>query len=241
MTKQAKLYFTIITFIIGFMIAIQFQTVQEPIVRDTRDTWELRQELTKELDLYSKLIEEIRKNENRIRDYESEISGSKEEILRTTITELKKEAGLMEATGPGIVLTIEPLTEAMLLGERYVSVSPVILQRLINELNMFGAKHISVDGERIINTTVIRDINGETKVGNHALGMLPFNILIITENKESAEKMYNRMQVSPSIEDFFIDNLRVKISKPSDSITVPPFVDKLRMQHMEPVLEKGEK
>ncbi len=240
MTKRTKLYFTFITFIIGCMIAIQFQTVQEPVVRDTRDTWELRQHLTKEMELYSKLIREIQKNEDRIHNYESEIAGSKEETLRQTLQELRKEAGLTEVTGPGIILTIEPLTEALLLGEKFNAVSPVILQRLINELNMFGAEHISIDGERIINTTVIREINGETKVGNHSLNVLPFNILIITENKDFADKMYNRMQVSPSIEDFFIDNLRVKISKPSDSITITPFVDTLRIRNMKPAQEKGE-
>ena len=36
-----------ITLIIGFMMAIQFQTVKEPVVRDTRNTWELREDLLK--------------------------------------------------------------------------------------------------------------------------------------------------------------------------------------------------
>ena len=47
---------TVITFIIGFMIAIQFQTVKEPVVRDTRDTWQLREDLVKEKELYLKFI-----------------------------------------------------------------------------------------------------------------------------------------------------------------------------------------
>lgn len=223
------------------MLAIQFQTVKEPKIRDTRDMWKLRQALSKELDLQSKLVEEIRQNESRINDYESEIEGSKEEALKQTLLELKKDAGLTELNGPGLILTIEPLNEALLIGERVESVSPIILKRLINELNMFGARHIAIDGERLINTTVIRDINGETKVGNHALRTIPFKIHIITEDKETADKMYNRMQVSPSVEDFFIDNLRVKISKPSSSVSVPAYMDSIRIRNMEPVQEKGEK
>lgn len=240
MTKHAKFNLTAITFIIGFMIAIQFQTVQEPVVRDTRNMWELRQDVTQEMELQSKLIEEIRINENRIQNYESEIAGSKEQALRETLHALKKEAGLVESEGPGIIITIEPIEENLILGERIDSVSPIILKRLLNELNMYGAKHISVDGERIINTTVIRDINGETRIGSHSLATFPFDIMIITENKETADKMYKRMQVSPSIEDFFIDNLRVKISKPEDSIIIPAFVDPIPIRNMEPVLDKGE-
>ena len=39
---------SVITLIIGVMMAIQFQTVKEPVVRDTRDTFELREDLVKE-------------------------------------------------------------------------------------------------------------------------------------------------------------------------------------------------
>ncbi|MFK4998042.1 hypothetical protein ACI2OX_13650 [Bacillus sp. N9] len=75
--SRAKLSFTLITFIIGFMIAIQFQTVNEPVVRDTRDMWELRKQLAKEMEIQSKLLDEIRVNENRIDKYKSEIAGVK--------------------------------------------------------------------------------------------------------------------------------------------------------------------
>ncbi|MFK4998041.1 DUF881 domain-containing protein [Bacillus sp. N9] len=94
------------------------------------------------------------------------------------------------------------MTDSPFFLEKADTVSPVILKRLINELNMYGAKHIAIDGERVINTTVIRDINGETKVGSHSLRTLPFDIVVITENKDIADKMYNRMLASPTIEDF---------------------------------------
>ena len=42
------------------MIAIQFRTVKEPIVRDTRDTWQLREDVMKENELQIKLIREVR-------------------------------------------------------------------------------------------------------------------------------------------------------------------------------------
>ncbi len=94
MFNRATINFTLITIIIGFMIAVQFQTVKEPVVRDTRNIWELREALTKELELESELKKEIHLNEGRINNYETEIRGSKEEALKQTLLELKKEAGL---------------------------------------------------------------------------------------------------------------------------------------------------
>ena len=55
MGGKLKMSFTVVTVIIGFMIAIQFQTVKEPVVRDTRDIWELREALLKEKELNSNL------------------------------------------------------------------------------------------------------------------------------------------------------------------------------------------
>ena len=51
---------SVITLIIGVMLAIQYQTVKEPVVRDTRDTFELREDLVKEKERYLSLSREIR-------------------------------------------------------------------------------------------------------------------------------------------------------------------------------------
>lgn len=232
--------FTIIALVIGFMIAIQFQTVQKPVVRDTRDVWQLREDLLKEKELQSKLIKEIRSNEEKISMYKSERSHSKEQILRETLEELKQEAGLTPITGPGIILTIEPVFEEVILGQPVAKVSPELLQRLINELNMYEAKFVAIDGNRIINTTVIRDINGETKIDGQAIKKIPFEVKVVAEDRQTAEKLYNRMQVSKSVEEFFIDNLRVTVSKPIQEVTVPAYENKIIVRNMEPIkADKG--
>jgi uncharacterized protein YlxW (UPF0749 family) len=239
--KSKSFSLTIITAVIGFMIAIQFQTVKEPVVRDTRDAWQLREDLLKEKELQSNLIREIRSNEEKLAAYESERSQSKEKVLRETLDELKAEAGLTEITGPGLVLTIEPVYEQIKLGEAVSNVmSPDLLKRLLNELNMYQAKHVSIDGQRVINNTVIRDINGETKIDGHSLKKLPIEIKIVCEDMKTANKLYNRMQVSKSAEEFFIDNLRVTVSNPELTITVPGYENSIRIRNMQPInSEKG--
>ncbi|MBU8877729.1 DUF881 domain-containing protein [Bacillus sp. FJAT-29790] len=222
------------------MVAIQFQTVKEPVVRDTRDTWQLREDVLKENELQLKLIREVRSNEEKIAKYETELKQSKEQVLRDTLEELKAEAGLSEVKGYGIILSIEPVMEELLIGESVSSVSPDLLKRLVNELNMYDAQHISIDNQRIINTTVIRDINNVTKIDGHSLTRLPFEIKVIAENGQEAEKLYNRMQVSKSADEFFVDNLRVNIIKPEGTISIPAYQNPIRIRDMEPVKpEKG--
>jgi uncharacterized protein YlxW (UPF0749 family) len=232
--------FTIIALVIGFMIAIQFQTVQEPVVRDTRDEWQLREDLLKEKELQSKLIKEIQSNEEKIAMYETERKQGKEQVLRETLEELKMEAGLTPITGPGIILTIEPDFAEIVLGQPVASVSPEILQRLLNELNQYEAKYISIDGNRIINTTVIRDINNETTIDGQPITDIPFEVKVVAESMTTAGKLYNRMQVSKSVEEFFIDNLRVTVSKPIQEVTVPAYENKIQVRYMEPIkADKG--
>jgi uncharacterized protein YlxW (UPF0749 family) len=233
--RPTNLSFSIIAAIIGLMVAIQFQTVREPEVRDTRDTWQLREDLMKEKELQSKLLLEIRSNEEKVAKYETERQQSKEEVLRETLTELKDEAGLTEVTGPGLTLSIAPAFNLVVDGDNPPSISPDMLKRLLNELNMYGAQQVSIDGERVINTTVIRDINRVTKINGHSLNRFPIEIKVIVENTEAAEKLYNRMKVSTVAEDFFIDNLEVKVNRPENELIIPAYQDTIRIRYMEPV------
>lgn len=222
-----------ITLIIGFMMATQFQAVKEPVVRDTRDTWQLREDLVKEKELQLNLMREIRSNEEKLNQYETERVQSKEQILKDTLNELKAEAGLTEVEGPGIIISIEPSYEELLLGKIVTPISPYLIQRLINELNQYGAAHISIDDHRLINTTVIRDINGETKVDGYTLDRLPIVVKVVVDHMEGAQNLYNRMQVSTLADDFFIDNYRLSISDPQLKVTIPAYKDTIRIRHME--------
>jgi uncharacterized protein YlxW (UPF0749 family) len=227
--------FTFITVIVGFMLALQFNTVKEPVVRDTRDTWQLREDLQKEKEMQLNLLREIRSQEGILAQYESEREHSKELALRETLEELKKEAGLSEIEGYGIIITIEPIYEELIMGSKVTTVPPDLLKRLLNELNRYDALHVSVGGQRVINTTVIRDINGETKINGFSLNDFPIEIKVAAENMQAAEKLYNRMQVSQSTEEFFIENLRMKVEKPDGAITIPAYQDSIRIRDLEPV------
>jgi uncharacterized protein YlxW (UPF0749 family) len=228
--------FAVITMVIGFMLSVQYQTIKNPIVRDTRDLWELREDLKKELEIQSQLLSEIRKYEEKLEKYETERRRNKELALRETLDELKKEAGLTEVTGPGIIITVQPLFSEIMEGSPVHYITPDLLQRLINELNSYGAEEISIGGHRMINTSVIRDINGVTKMDGYSLNKLPLEIKVIAKD---AEKMYNLVKASSIHDDFAIDNFQLSVSEPLSKVTVSAYEKTIRIKHMKPV--KAEK
>ncbi|MCD4838441.1 DUF881 domain-containing protein [Neobacillus sedimentimangrovi] len=237
---KSRLSFTLIAVILGFMLAIQFQTVKKPEERDTRDIWQLREALLKEKEIQANLITEIRSNEEKLAAYESSREQSKEKTLRDTLQELKIEAGLTEISGAGITLVIEPVLEDPGIGSVTKHTVPSeLLRRLLNELNMYQAKYVSIDGQRIINTTVIREIQSETKIDGHSIKSLPIEVKVVVNDMEGAEKLYNNMQVSKSRDEFFIEGFRLNVSTPSPSITVPAYENPIRIRYMEPVKEGG--
>ena len=232
--KKRNIYLAIITAIIGFMLAIQFQTVSEPKVRDTRDTWELREDLMEAKEIQSQLLNEISSIEDKLVKYENERQTSKAEVLKDTLEELKGEAGLTDITGPGIILSLAPAADVPgFSGDD--NVSPYLLKRLLNELYLNGALHVSIDGKRVINTTVIREISMVAKIDGHSLNQFPIEVKVIAATQEDAEKLYDRMKVSAVIEDFFIDNLKVSLDKPISDIVVPAYQNPIRIRYMEPV------
>ena len=240
MVDKKKVSMTVISLIIGFMTAIQFQTVNEPVIRDTRDTSQLREDLVKEKELYLSLVREIRSNEEKIEKYETERGESKEQVLIETLNEFKAEAGLVEYLGPGIVINIAPINEELLLGKTVEPISPYLLHTLINELNQFGASEISIADQRWINTSVIREINGITKMDGFPLDRFPIEVKVAVDHIDTAEKLYNRMQVSNSTEEFFVQNFRLSISTPQSKVSLPAYKDTIAIRNMELVdTEKG--
>ena len=224
-----------ITLIIGFMIAVQFQTMKEPADRDTRDVWELREDLLREKELELQLLSEIRSNNSKVDDYESETASSKEKVLQETLAELKEETGLTEQFGEGLELSIEPVNENILLDEQPGIVTSDLLQRLINELNMYGADEISINGNRYVNNTVIREVNNVLKINGVPINQLPLEIIVLAKDKNSAEKLYNYMKVSKSADEFFLSNLQLIVHEPKDKVRIPPYQDSIKVHYLESV------
>ena len=223
MKKIISFRFSLILFIIGLMTAIQYNTLNEPNSRDTRDVWEVRQELSREKQLHSELLSEIGQLSGTLSKYEDAADQSPEQALVETVGDLRKAAGLTETAGPGIEVSIEPSPEAIALGQNIEGIAPDLLIRFVNEINRFNGLYVSIDGNRIVNTTAIRDINGRTTVNTVPIQTPPFKIKIVANSMEDTETLYNHLLSSPLRDDFYIDDLIVEVSEPSAELAIEAY------------------
>lgn len=234
--KQQVTFFVILM-IIGFMLAIQFQATKEPKQRDTRDVWQLRRDLQKEQKLQANLIEEMTKVEQTLKNYSSSSETSKFKELQLQKQQLMAQVGLLQVTGQGVILTVEPIVINGNGGLQTGEAPPAqLLSRLVNELNRFEATGIAINGERVISITPIRDVNQITFVNNVPLPPLPIEIKVLAQD---AEKLNNRMTVSQVVDDFALENLQLT-SKVVEKMSLPAYSEPLSAEFMAPVT-KSEK
>lgn len=233
MKKRITGRFTVILFVIGFMTATQYNTVNMDDSRDSRDTWEIRQQLSREKQLHSELLSEISLLDETLGKYSDEATQDPQAVLKETVKDLQNSAGLLQVIGPGIELEISPSLEAIALGTEITEIPPDLLIRLVNEINRFDGIELAIAGERVINTTAIRDINGYTTVNTEPISTPPFMITIMATSMEEARKLSSYLTASAIHDDFYIDDLTITISEPQEELALPAFDEEINMEHLQ--------
>ncbi|KGX93258.1 hypothetical protein N781_12680 [Pontibacillus halophilus JSM 076056 = DSM 19796] len=232
--SRNRLPLSIVLAIFGFMVAIQFQSTQQPDTRDTRDLWEIRTALQDEQRTQQELYEKLSELDSLLAQYETQNETEKVETLKDSIEQLKQQAGLEERVGEGLTLTVEPWTQIIEESDQTPNVSPDLLQRLINELNRYGATDIAIGEERITSLSPIRNVNGYTYVNNRQLSSLPLTVKVLSEDPE---RLLNYMEVSPAIDEFAIDNLLIQLSLKSD-VKLPAYEQLSTLKYLNEVQTK---
>lgn len=230
---------TIVLFIIGLMMAVQYNTIRNPAERDTRDIWAIREELSEEKKRHSALLAEIRSLNDIVNRYEQSEETNRQDVLSETVESLKQQAGLTDITGPGVTFRVDPALELVAMGYEIEEISSDLLIQLTNALFKYGATNVAIDGNRIVHTTAIRDINGETTVNSVPLSSPPFEIYVGTNSYKDARKMYNSVQASLFIDSFYLDNFSLIIEEPTDKLTIPAFENSLTNDYLTEA-KKGE-
>ncbi|WPK12041.1 DUF881 domain-containing protein [Lysinibacillus louembei] len=211
MKKNKSLHITLISFVIGFMLAVQYNTMQNPEERDTRDIWEIRQALSEEKKRHSELLTNIQAMNEVVSKYEDVNSSNPELVLQETVLDLHRQIGLAPVTGPGLTLTIKPAKELIEYGYEIEAISPELLFRLVNDIYRNGGQYVEIDGQRLLYTSAIRDINGATTINSVPISKTDVEVKIIMPSKELAQKLYNYLLSSSLMDEFYIDNLELVV------------------------------
>ena len=106
---KKKIHFSLaaVTFFFGLLLAVQYTNVQDPIVVDTRDINQLRDELKKQEELQTHLVAEIKKNEAQLESFHMSLDNEYADVLNENIDQRREEIGLTEVKGKGLMITID--------------------------------------------------------------------------------------------------------------------------------------
>lgn len=203
---------------IGLMMAVLYNTVQQPKERDTRDIWAIREALTDEKQRHSKLLADIRTLNEAMKRYDTAAQDNPEQALKDTILQLQQQAGLAPYTGPGIVVKVEPAPDVIMTGKVLKPLAPELLMQLTNYLFQWQALAITIDGQRLVINSAIRDLNGKTSVNGEAISTPPITIQIATATEADATKIKNKLMASTLGDSFFLDGWLINIDEPTTEL-----------------------
>ncbi|WP_062197775.1 DUF881 domain-containing protein [Massilibacterium senegalense] len=227
MTSRSVI-FAIITFIIGLMIAVQIQTMRQPLKRETTDSIEIRKKIDFEKKHQHQLLSDIRNYEQLLSDYKQGDKKESEEALEKTWMQLKEKAGETDVTGKGLTITLQPLFSKEMLGEEQVTLSPSLLSELLNQVYVYGASAIAVGNERMISTSSIREVNKKLYVNQTDIGDLPVTITIVSKDPE---RLWNKLLATDLADYFAVDNVELVVSDIQD-VTVPKYTKPLKVEYL---------
>jgi uncharacterized protein YlxW (UPF0749 family) len=189
--SKGKISVSIVVFFVTVLLVasmyVQFRTVEESnsIGIEVMREDELRQEVLSWRNKYNEINEKLESNNQKINEYTNIIQNNQQssEVLDKELKEYDMLVGKTNVTGCGVVLTLNDNND--------MSFTASNLIYLVNELRYAGAEAISVNGQRIVNSSDIVGINNNQYIlvnGERIVG--PYEVKAIG-NKEEFDKILN--------------------------------------------------
>ena len=227
---------TIIIFVIcvavGFLIAIsakltngQHLFVSPNVINDLKTTIESeKQESTSVLELIAKDKDELKKLQGT-----STSDSTFKAQLSKELENYKTISGAYDLRGEGVTVTIDDGTRPLLEGEdpNNVLVHDADLLSILNELKTAGAEAISVNGQRLVNTSEIACSGYSVRINNQFFAR-PFVISAIGDSKRMAAVMVAPESYGSLLKEYGL-TFEVKIS---DDILIKRYTETFTNKYM---------
>ena len=189
--KKEKVTLSTMVFFVSIIIVasifIQFRTVEETnsIGIETMREDELRQEVLNWRNKYNEIDEKLKSNNEKINEYSQMIQTNQKSsaLLDDELKEYNMLVGKTHVTGDGIVITLTDNQD--------VSFTSSNLIYLVNELKYAGAEAISINGQRIVNTTEIVGINNNQYILVNGERIVSPYVIKAIGNKDEFDKILN--------------------------------------------------
>ena len=234
-TKKGKIIMIVtiglLCFVLMAVMFMQFKLVNETDITsiETMRKSELTTELASWKQKYEETNDKYEETENKLKEYRSSQQSSEEsqKLLEDELAQINMILGKTNVEGEGIIITLKDVTE-----EKATDVSKIKaddLLTIVNSLKLVGAEAISINDQRIINTTDIVYINDSFIKVNQQRILAPYVI------KAIGNQTYMESALVGS--GGYIDELKqlgheVSIEKNS-KVTINKYEDEIEVKYME--------
>ncbi|MFA6696816.1 MAG: DUF881 domain-containing protein [Caldicoprobacterales bacterium] len=233
-TRGGQAAILLVCLILGLALASQFKNVQNVggsvSLQRTQELTSEIQKLNQEIAGQQQLIMDL---ERMLHEYENAAKddGDFNDTMYKELERSRVLAGLTELEGPGIIVTIDVVKINSWYDESTIirNVYHDDLLLLVNELNAAGAEAISINDERIISTSEIRNA-GDFIVINTNRYSTPFVIKAIG-NPDTLEAS---LKLLGGVADSLGEELEIKIQR-EEKLKVAKFNGYLQFRHAKPV------
>lgn len=181
MKKEKKimiLTISIMTLLLVCVMFMQFKVVNETNIAQIESMREdeLEEAVIEWKEKYQDVYEKLVDTNNKINEYNEKMQSNVEtkELINKELTEAQINFGLTDVTGEGIIITLTDTDE--------MSYDADDLLELVNELRAAGANAISINDERIVNTSDIVNITSTIIKVNSKNISTPYVIKAIGDN-----------------------------------------------------------
>lgn len=226
----------LVCIVLGLMVSIQFRTIKQGVgpVSEYRAR-EIASQLKRVKEENLKLINAKNEYETKLKEYEDTASQGSAfaKILKQELDEARILAGIEDVEGPGVTVVVDDLKFSEKVNYPLISYS--MLLELLNELNAAGAEAVSINDQRIISTSEIRQVGGVQININTVSFAPPFILKAIGDPKTMEASLRLREGVVERIE-----NSGVAITITQEQLVQIPKYNGVIEKNYARVVNKGE-
>ncbi len=232
-SRRIPFIITMISVIIGFMLAVQFKSYNTNTGTESKDISQLRQDLQKVMEHHQRILTDISKYDQLLYEYENPLNQADSiKAMKEELDRIKVFSGLAMVEGSGLIISIEDqLYEDDQDNSSLSTIFDDDLRYIVNELFGAGAEAISINGLRMTPTTSIRNVGENIQVDTKVI-KLPYSIKVIGE----PDVLESAMKLKGFEEYFLIINKKISLKK-LDKILVPAYDGKGMIRNMKPLKE----
>ncbi len=224
----------IMCFLLVMIIFMQFKVVQESEETniDTLQATELRQELANWKTKYEETKEKYDKTVETLKSYREESSAESKtkQTLEDELQSLERALGKTNVEGEGVIITLSEKKQSELIeDEEIVAINAEDLIYIVNYLKDSGAEAISINGERIINSTYIVDVEDTIKINSRYLRTEKYEIKAIGNSTYLESSIFGKGGYSETLNS---SGIKAEIQK-SNKVQISKYNGDYEVNYME--------